>query len=86
MELSVAVIYTCGEEIGENVVFVRCTNESINGSTHELRNISCENVSEVAGRNAHVDLFSERNSARLVHIAVGGNVVNYLRNESAPVY
>ena len=86
MERTAAVVVTGGEELRENIVGVRSADESVYGQSHFARVVSRENIAEVAGGNGEVYLVAVLYFVLLYHVGVRREVVDDLRNESAPVY
>ena len=85
MEGPVPVIDTGAEEIRQHIVAVGGADQLIYRQTHTLRIVRCQNVAEVAGGDAEVHLVSHGESAVPHQIAVGGDVVDHLGQDTAPV-
>ena len=85
MEFSVSVVRSGLDKFCKNVIFIGSANEPVDRNAHFLRNKRGEDVSEITGRNGNVYLLAKRDFTAREEVAVSGNVVNNLRNESAPV-
>ena len=73
------------DKVGEHIVLVGGANQPANGDAHGLGIIGRQDIAEIAGRDAHVDLLPLGNGALLQQITVGGSVVHNLRQHPAPV-
>ena len=85
MELSLLIIFACFEKVGKYVVGVRCADKLVYRKPHKLSYIRGKDIAEVACRYAEINLVSERNCIVAEKIAVSGEIINDLRNESSPV-
>ena len=85
MEGTIAVIHTRAEKIGEHVVLIGGTDEGLNGHPHHFGIIGSENVAEIPRGYADIDLLALLNGALPAQIAVGGDVIDDLRQHTAPV-
>ena len=73
------------EKVGQHVVAVGGADELVHRQAHLTRDVRGQDVAEVAGRDADVDLVPHFDCAALYHIAVRGNIVRDLRRKAAPV-
>ena len=85
MEGPVPVIDAGAEEIRQHVVAVGGADQPVYRQAHALCVVRCQNVAEVAGGNAEVHLVPHGESAVPHQIAVGGDVVDHLGQDTAPV-
>ena len=73
------------DKIRKDVVAVGGADQLADGHPHLFGIIGRENVAEVAGGHAHIDGIPFLDPALLQQIAVGGDVVDDLRQDTAPV-
>ena len=85
MEGSSSVVCTCADKLCENAVCVGGADHLVNGKSHCLCDVACEDVTEVTCGNANVDLVAHSDLLFVNQVAVSGNVVNDLRSETTPV-
>ena len=84
-ELAPPVVDAGVDKVREDVVGVARADEAPGGQAHALGHPAGEDVPEVAGGHAEVELFAQLHDARGDRVAVGGEVIGYLRQEAAPV-
>ena len=85
MEGPVPVIDAGAEEVRQHIVAVGGADQLIYRQTHTLRVVRCQNVAEVAGGDAEVHLVPHGDGTIPHQIAVGGDVVDHLGQDTAPV-
>ncbi len=85
-EGTVLVVNACREEVGQNVVVVRRTDELANWQTDLFGVISRQDVTEVTCRNGEVDLVARGNLASLNQLSVGIDIVNNLWYQATDVH
>ena len=85
MEGPVPVIDAGAEEVRQHVVAVGGADQLVYRQAHALCVVRCQNVTEVAGGDAEVHLVPHGESAVPHQIAVGGDVVDHLGQDTAPV-
>ena len=85
VEGAVLVVHAGGQELGENVVAVGGADELTHGQTHLTGVPAGQDVAEVAGGDTVVHLVAHLDLALVQQVAVGGDVVDQLRQDAAPV-
>ena len=85
VEGPVPVIDAGAEEVRQHVIAVGGTDQLVYRQAHALCVVRCQNVAKVAGGDAEVHLVPHGESAVPHQIAVGGDVVDHLGQDTAPV-
>ena len=85
MEITVAVIDAGRDEVAQHLVDVGSADKMTDRHAHLLCIPCREDVAEVAGRNGEREALSVLKDALLHHRHIGGDIINDLRHESAPV-
>ena len=85
VEGTVRVVDALLDEIEQHVVGVAGADELAHGQAHALGVIGGEDVAEVAGGHAEVDLVAQGDDALFQQVRVGGEVVGHLRHQASPV-
>ena len=85
MEFPVSVICSGFEEIKQNLIGIRSTDELSYGKTHELC-IECgKDVTEISGGNTYIDKFTVLDPALFKKSGISINIVADLGNKAAYV-
>ena len=82
---TVPVILAGTEEVRQYLIFIGCTDQLLDRHAHVLREVRCQDITEVTGRYADIDLLTLCDVAGLQHLAIGIDIVNHLRNQTADV-
>ena len=85
VERAAAIVAPRGEEFREHVVLVGGAYQLVHRQTHASGVPAREDVAEVAGGHAEVDLVAVHYRALREQVRVGGEIVYDLRHEAAPV-
>ena len=85
VEGPVFVVHAGAEEIRQHVVFIGRADELPYRQAHALRVIRRQDIPEVAGGDAEVHLVPHVDLPVPEQVAVGGDVVNHLGQDAAPV-
>ena len=85
VKLPVPVVDPLPEEFGEHVVAVGGADQLVDGQAHLFGVVGGQDVAEVAGGNADIHRLAGGNLLVPEQIAVGGDVVDDLRQHPAPV-
>ena len=85
MEGAVFVVISGVQKLGQHVVGVAGADEAPHGQTHPGGEPAGQDVAEVAGGHAEVQLLAQFQLAGVYIIQIGGEVIDDLRQEAAPV-
>ena len=85
MERPVPIVNAGTEEIRQHIVAVGRADQLAYRQAHALGIIRCQNVAKVTGGDAEVHLVTHGNGVIPNQIAVSGDVVDHLRQNTAPV-
>ena len=82
---TVPVILAGAEEVRQYLILVRCADQLLDRHTHVLCEICCQDITEVTGRDADINLLTLCDIAGLQHLAIRIDIVDHLRNQTADV-
>ena len=85
IKLPLCSVSAGGEEVGQDVVLVGGADQLADRQAHLLCIVAGQNVAEVAGGDAEIDLVAKGNFSRLEQLGISGEVIDDLRHEAAPV-
>ena len=85
MERTVPVIDAGADKVRQDVIGIGSAEQLVDGHTHALGVVTGQNVAEVAGGDAEIDLVAHLNVAALDQLGIGGHIVDDLRQNAAPV-
>ena len=85
IELPLRSVSAGGEEVGQDVVLVGGADQLADRQAHLLCIVAGQNIAEVAGGNAEIDLVAKADLSRLEQLGISGEVIDDLRHEAAPV-
>ena len=85
VEFAPAVVYAGGDKVGEDVVLIAGAYKTLDRQAHTLRHPAGEDVAEVARGHAEIHTLARGYEPGVHEIAVGGEVIGYLRQQAAPV-
>ena len=82
---TVPIILAGTEEVRQYLIFVGCADQLLDRHTHVLREIRCQDITEVTSRDADIDLLTLCDITSLKHLTICIDIVDHLRNQTADV-
>ena len=85
IEFAALIIGAGIDKISQNLVAIRCAQQTLHGQAHQLSIIASQNIAKIAGGHNKVHLVAKADFAGSDGIHISTKIVHNLRHQAAPV-